>query len=727
MARGLERGAETAAQRCAVLARGLPPNQLNPVTQLALLLALGLIGFALSFAFGRLEVKRNPVSTTVKRAEGALERAALLVLRLSAGRVSAALVVPALGLTAFSLFGKAPGLLSSVGRAVFLCLALVMGAVSTLVHARFALGLGARAASSATAALSRGSALAMRPLLRASVAIAVFGDTLGILGVASAFACVYAIRGGFAGTEPNGVLAAEVAALLPAFALGAAVAGLVLAREGSVAKSSADMGGSIGAELGPAAETGDARDPALLAKLMGHLVGELLPRTLSSYVCGLTITVSAARLAVLETSVSGAGAISCLVLVSLVRAFGGLGSVCGALSARVTDEEPAPRGLGRGLLSAFVVTAFGLGAALFWLERAHFLPLLGAGLLGLSMMTIVGQAAWLPLRRSSSARGLSDGRENGEAAIIVRGAGASVGSWLPALVVPALGLAIAERSSSESVTPTLVALTFVAGALALEPFALALSGFGLLATHARGVAALSRLELETPKRLQALDDASARGKIAGSTHSSLALALSALLGLLPLGSGAARSDGVPLGLGSLALGLGMALVLAFGARATQSALQGARLVASEVERQLREFPQPAGAPADFTPSYKPCVEAAFAAARSTSLSELLLLLLAPFLLGSLLFWGGAAGSAPALAGFGVAAVLVGLILTLGGRATRAVLREVRRRARSDASSAPVAQQAQSFGDLVGVTTASSVEALALVLALTVLCLAPLLR
>jgi hypothetical protein len=698
------------------------------VTQLALLLALGLIGFVLSFAFGRFEVKRSPVSATVKRAEGALERASLLVLRLSAGRVLAALAVPALGLVLFSLLGKAPGLLSSAGRAAFLCLGLVAGAVSSLVQARFALGLGARAASSATAALARGSTLAMRPLLRASVAIAVFGDTLGMLGLAAAFGSVYAIRGGFAAAEPNVVLATEAAALLPAFALGAAVAALVLAREGSVAKSSADLGGAPGVELGAAAEAGDARDPALLAKLMGHLVGELLPRTLTSYVCGLTITVSAARLAV-SGVVTGASAVSCLVLVSLVRAFGGLGSICGVMSARVSGDEPPPLGLGRGLVSAFTVAAFGLGAALFWLVRPHFLPLLGAGLVGLTSMTLVGQAAWLPLRRSVTARELSDARESGEAAIILRGAGFSIAGWWPALVLPALGLTIAERTMAASVPPGLVQITFVAGALALEPFALALSGFGLLVAHARGVAALSRLELEPPRRLQTLDEASSRGKIAGSTHSSLALALSALLGLLPLGAGASvsRSVEAPLGLGALALGLGVALVVVFGARATQSALYGARLVASEVEREL---PQPRTAlsvPADYAPSYKACVEAALAAARGTSRTDLLLLLVAPFALGSLLFWGGPAGSERALTSFGVAAVLAGLILTLGGRATRAVLREVRRRARSDASAPPATQQAQSFGDLVGVTTASSVEALALVLALTVLCLAPLLR
>ena len=63
------------------------------------------------------------------------------------------------------------------------------------------------------------------------------------------------------------------------------------------------------------------------------------------------------------------------------------------------------------------------------------------------------------------------------------------------------------------------------------------------------------------------------------------------------------------------------LVLLLAARATRSAVQGARLVSVEVERQLREFPRQQGVlslPADFTPSYKGCVEAAFDAARAAS-------------------------------------------------------------------------------------------------------------
>jgi hypothetical protein len=123
------------------------------------------------------------------------------------------------------------------------------------------------------------------------------------------------------------------------------------------------------------------------------------------------------------------------------------------------------------------------------------------------------------------------------------------------------------------------------------------------------------------------------------------------------------------------------------------------------------------------------VEASLEAARGASVAELASLLFAPFLLGLLLHGAAAPALGAPLVGFGVAAVLGSLILSSVGRTTRAVLAELRRRVRaSDAGVVPGALiQAESFGELVGVTSAASVEAFALVLGLTVLCLAPLLR
>jgi H+-translocating diphosphatase len=684
------------------------------VTQLALLLVLGLIGSLTSFVFGRMELSRGHVPATVKRAEGALERASAALLRTASLRALGLLAVPALGLAAFAWHGAQASRVSSAGRATFIVLAVLTGGLAALVHARFALALGVRAASAAASARARGSARTLRPLLRAAVAISVCGEGLGLLGLAASFAGLFAVRGGFASAEPSGELAADIARLLPAFALGVGVTALSLAREGSVAGAAARVGGARTTEPGAGLASADPRDPALLAQLMGHLVGELLPSALSSFACGVVATTS---VVLLVASGGAPGALAILLLVVLVRAFGAVASVCGVLAARVTDEEPASRALVRGQLSALFVALFGLGAALFWLMREQWGALFVAGAAGLCATTLAALGAALQLRRGSAS---AETRPANDPSYAVRGLGAGFASAWPSALVPAVALAAVERGLSTHATPWALLVCFVAGALSLSPYAASLQGFGVLSQHTRGVVALSRLDEESGPRASKLDDASALGRAAGGTYASVALGASLLLGLAAIGSSTSPSAAPGVGVGTFVVTLGIALLTAFGAGAARSAVSGARLVATEVERQRR------AAPEDVAPSYKASVEAAVAAARAVSLLELGVVLACPFGLAWLLGLGGVSARDAAFPAFGVAAVAGGLLFALGGRATRARLSDPRPRSRaSDAvsTSAP----AESLGDLVGAPVATSVEALALVLALTVMCLAPLLR
>lgn len=702
------------------------------MTQLALLLALSLIGLVLSFGLGRMEVRRSAVSLTLKRAEGALERASVGLLALGTTQGLKLLALPALGLAVFAWRAPGAGSVSALGRGAFFSLALLAGAGSALIQGRFTLSLSTRAASGAAMALGRSSGRALRPLLRASLASAAFGEALGLLGIAAAFASLYAVRGGFAAASDSAELSHEVARLLPSFALGAGVMSLALSRAGTVVAAAA-RARVVPPPESHAAERGEPGDPALLAELVGQLTGELLPRALTGYVCGLSATASATLFA---ASGSDGGLATHgppgVVLVVLVRTFGTVASMCGVFAARATDAESPMRALVRAQVSALLVALFGLGAALYWLQPAHTAPLFVAGALGLLSMAGVGQWAWLPLRRrAATKRELADARSR-DAATLASSTSSSLASLWPALLVPALLLGLVERSLSQTTPPALLFLTFTAGALALSPFALSIAGFGLLAGHARGVATVARLELEPTRRATSLDEASLLGQAAGSTHASLALALSLLLGLWSL-NWAGSSDGARLlGAPAFAATLGIALVLLFAARTTRSAVQGARMVSAEVERQLRgcnREPNNAGLPGDFTPNYKACVEAAMTEAGKSSLPELWALLAAPFLLASLLGFGASRVPLAPLLGFAVAAVLGALVFALAGRATRTLLCEARRRTRGpDLTLKPsTASEADSVGELWGVAAAASVEALGPVLALTVLCLAPLLH
>lgn len=700
------------------------------MTQLALLLALGSIGLVASFALGRLEVRRGAVSPTLKRVEGAIERAAVTLLRSAGIRTLLLLsgVGAALAGCTLLIARPEPGA-SNAGRIAFMGVALLGGALSAFVHARLVVAFGARACSAATPAAARGSSRSLRPLLRASAAFAGFGEGLGLLSVGTAFAALYAVRGGFAQAAASPALAAEVVSLLPAFALGAAIAALTLTRYGAVLAGAALVGGSQAGEHDARLNPLDARNPATLAELLGEHVGGLLPRALSSYVAGVSVNVAAAALAVSMAARPSAGVspLSPLLLILVVRAFGIVASVCGVFAARADENEAPERALLRGQLAALAVSVFGLGAGLYWLRVEGFSGLFVAGLVGSIIAALLTQVAWLPLRRATG----RDGGELrlGDAAVIARGASSGLACLLPALLVPGLGLWLVEHLSSgaEQAAPdrALVVAAFVSGLIATAPFSIAVAGFGTLVEATQSAAGLVRLETESRHNGARLDEAGAIGGGAAGTHATLAVAASLLLGLFALqgGPSEAPSPGVLL---SAALGA-VALVLLFAARSARSALFGARAIAEEVRRQLQALPRRDGTllvPAEFTPSYKACVDSAIDSARERSLTELGWAVLVPFALALAL--ADQLALRPALLGFALSAVLCGLTFVLGSRGARAALREPRRRRRAADAAGPNAPgNPQNFGDLLGLSAAAGVEALIGVVALSALSLASL--
>jgi K(+)-stimulated pyrophosphate-energized sodium pump len=701
------------------------------VTQLALLLTLGLIGLVAAFALGRLELRRGLVAPTVKRIEGAVDRACQAVLWRGGKRALLLLSVPALALVTGSLLLSAPGgAVSPAGRATFCGVALLIGALSALLHARLVLAFGVRACSAAAAAAARGSALALRPLLRGSGAAAVFGEGLGLIGLGASFCLLYAVRGGFAQSAGSAELVREVVRLLPAFALGAAVTALAMAREGGALATAALVGGGQTVEREAALPALDPRNPATLAELIGAQVGGLMPRALVGYVAGLGASVGAAVLSLSGSGASQAGAFRLLLLLLIVRAFGVIGSMCGVFAARSEEHESAESALWRGQLTALAVSAFGAAAGLYWLRIEATASLLIACAAGLLVASCVSRLAWLPLRRGAGpARETAEARNLSEGAAIALGAGSGLTSLLPALLLPALGLWLLEglrgaALGSASPAPAALLVAFVAGLIATLPLSLAVNGLGLLADASQTVAVLAQLGEHRRGSLR-LDEVSSIGGGAAGAHASLALAASLLLGLFALGDSAPSSAPAPLGPPLSAALVGITLVLLFAARSARGALLGARVVADEVRRQLRAAGARTGTPpaADFTPSYKACVDTALASSSESSLWLPGAALLAPFVLGALSALLGNVLPRSALLGFACAAVLSGLVFVLSSRATRAALREARLRSRNSESNAGSAGAAlSSFGDLLGIAAATGVEALIGTIALSTLSL-----
>jgi len=254
---------------------------------------------------------------------------------------------------------------------------------------------------------------------------------------------------------------------------------------------------------------------------------------------------------------------------------------------------------------------------------------------------------------------------------------------------------------------------------------MAVAGFGNLCEAAQAAAGLARLDGDGRRPSLRLDEASAIGGGAAGSHATLALGASLLLGLFALhGASAEPTPGGQLSVVCAAI----VLVLLFAAGTSRRALLGARVVAEEVRRQLKGLPRRQGSvtvPADFTPSYKACVDSALESAQGRWLLEPAWALLVPFAL--FLALQGEKDQGSGLSAFGSAVVICGLAFVLGARATRVALRDARRRSRHlepallGSSGGP-----EHFGDLLGLGAATGVEALMSVVALSTLSLVSLL-
>jgi Na+/H+-translocating membrane pyrophosphatase len=166
--------------------------------------------------------------------------------------------------------------------------------------------------------------------------------------------------------------------------------------------------------------------------------------------------------------------------------------------------------------------------------------------------------------------------------------------------------------------------------------------------------------------------------------------------------------------------VGAVVVLAYAGSVARAAARGAREVSAEVERQLRGFPREHGiaqVPAEYTPSYKQCVELTTVVALRRMLLPIATFITAPLLLGlglRLLFRGPASELVvQGLSCFVVVASLTGLATALALDAARATLGSVRRanRVRESGPAFSTSVTADALSDIFGNAAAPALQLL----------------
>jgi Na+/H+-translocating membrane pyrophosphatase len=374
-----------------------------------------------------------------------------------------------------------------------------------------------------------------------------------------------------------------------------------------------------------------------------------------------------------------------------------------------------------------------------WLQKEHFWSFLAAGAIGTLAAWLLALPVWARLLRPAGGM-----RETAEALRVGGGSAAimSLGGALQTTLLPvaALGLAAAlsfhlgEQTglASGGVWTSLVTWSAMLGA---APFAFAASSVATIADGAPGVAALAGADSEAQRRSVRLDEMQSVG---ASARAQLIISATAAALLSALAVPALAREELRLQVNlfepivTWSGALGAALILAYAGGSARRAVRSGRELAGEVDRQLRKFPREHGVsliPADFSPSYKACIDlsARLALVRLAPEALATLALPAALALGLRLAYGGPekARAVEGLMSCVLFSALVGFTAALAFDLARSTLSAVCRSARSQAGGEPLlAVAGDGAADLFGHAAGPAAQALLVSTAALALAVAP---
>jgi Na+/H+-translocating membrane pyrophosphatase len=648
------------------------------LTELAFIVALEIGGFVLALTLARSAAEREP-GAAVYRVVSAVERALrgfFAHQRLAIG-VAVALAL-AVVIAAGALFGRATS-------ALWVAAGMLFGAALCVTVAVLSVSVAGRAAGAAHASARLGFNPALGAALRAGGAAGIGAETASALGSLGLF-CVTYFAGGGRATGPASFDDLVNPCLVTAgYALGAALAALVVERAGALYRVGAEAGRST---FDPVGDGNDPRNPALVSALVGDAgsVGSS-----SAVLFALTAVATSATFHAAKAFGAEPGdVIRAAALALIMRSFGTVGCAAGTLAARADEAQGQGLALLRGLACAFAIALFGIVGASYWLAPADFWCFASAGALGLGAAALpCAVLASLGDRRAKPLREVALLGE-GETA----GFGASVGHALERALAPLAAVVIltlvAGALGERGAPPRGAVLGTAVFALALSslaPYTVTVLGLGAIAKSARSTMALSKLDNESSWRLQRLDDIGFAAQ--GPAHAHL-VAASAFAGLPALSGVLVASSAFGLGVpAALALATLAALaVFASAGHAARAATRTAGEVALEVRRQV------AGAEAGgegHTPSYRACEEltqkAASAGLAPAAAWAIIPLALLGIGLGLVYRVGGSRLAAAALSTFVATAAVTALGAALAVDGARTVHGGARRQARLERETA----------------------------------------
>ena len=359
----------------------------------------------------------------------------------------------------------------------------------------------------------------------------------------------------------------------------------------------------------------DPRNPSAIAHAAGTLLGQLIPSVLDGFCTTLCANVFVLGL-MWHLRAEGAQPIAIYLLLPIViRAFGALAVMFGTGAARTMEALNPAVALVRAELVYLVVAVGAVVGTCTWLVPDHVIRVVACAVLGLLMPVTLGHLHnFVVSRRGQSANSnriadnpLGEGLAAGMLWLTVPALTLlfllTIVSWLGSTMGHGDGYWLALASCYLGMTMSLPYYVTVAS---VQP---------LLSLARRSGLLIDSLRVENGQRRLARVQESARPALSCAVTAQsqacigLPLLAALMMGTLSKGSGIRIAGAEALS----ALCVCPIAVVAPLAPLVRSSLQAAQATAKEVHRQIAGFTQEAGlfrVPANFTPSYRSCVEVA---------------------------------------------------------------------------------------------------------------------
>ncbi|HEV8594868.1 MAG TPA: sodium-translocating pyrophosphatase [Thermoplasmata archaeon] len=476
------------------------------------------------------------------------------------------------------------------------------------------------------------------------------------------------------------------------FGFGASLVALFAQLGGGIYTKAADVGADLVGKVEAGIPEDDARNPAVIADLVGDNVGDCAGRGADLFESTAAENIGAMILGVALLPVFGVNGI---FFPLVARSFGLIATIIGIFTVRAREDEEPMSALNRGYYVTMVVAVLLFAVAANSMLQGNgslsshsdtWLYLFLAGVVGIvTSLAFVYITQYYTEARYRPVREITKASETGPATNILAGFGVG----LEATAIPIVAVAIAILASfklGELALPPIPGVfagggfygTAVAtmGMLATAAYILAEDTFGPITDNAAGILEMSGKSGEARQRMDKLDAAGnttkalTKGYAVGSAALAAFLLFTAYLDEVDILNGARPRPTVDLAQPAVFVGamVGVMIVFLFSALAIRAVGRTAWEIIGDVRKQFKE--KPGIMAGTEKPDYARSVDICTRAALRHMIAPGLLAVLGPTVVGLVLRpTGMAAEAVGALLMVGtIAGVVLALVFNTGGGA-----------------------------------------------------------